>query len=64
MGRNFANKLWNAGRLVLLAAEGAQPARSDAELVDRWITSRLARATAAVRAALAAYNFSEAVDEL
>jgi len=64
MGRNFANKLWNAGRLVLLAAEGAQPARSDAELVDRWITSRLARATAAVRAVLVAYNFSEAVDEL
>ena len=64
MGRNFANKLWNAGRLVLLVAEGAQPARSDTELVDRWITSRLARATATVREALAAYNFSEAVDEL
>ena len=46
MGRNFANKLWNAGRLVLLAADGAPPARSDDELVDRWITSRLARATA------------------
>ncbi len=64
MGRNFANKLWNAGRLVLLAADGARPARSDAELVDRWITSRLARATAKVREALAACNFSEAVDEL
>ena len=64
MGRNFANKLWNAGRLVLLAAGGAQPARSDADVVDRWITSRLARATASVRDALTACNFSEAVDEL
>jgi len=64
MGRNFANKLWNAGRLVLLAADGAPPARSDADVVDRWITSRLARATAAVREALAGCNFSVAVDEL
>ncbi len=64
MGRNFANKLWNAGRLVLLAADGAPPARSDAELVDRWITSRLARATAAVGEALAACDFSDAVEKL
>jgi len=64
MGRNFANKLWNAGRLVLLAADGALPARSEGELVDRWITSRLARATTAVRAALEACNFAIAVDEL
>jgi len=64
MGRNFANKLWNAARLVLLAADGAAPARSDADLVDRWITSRLARATAAVRDALDGYGFSVAVDEL
>ena len=64
MGRNFANKLWNAGRLVLLAADGAPAARSDDDLVDRWITSRLARATAAVGEALAACSFSVAVDEL
>jgi valyl-tRNA synthetase len=64
MGRNFANKLWNAGRLVLLAADGAAPARFDDDLVDRWITSRLARATSAVREALDAYAFSVAVDEL
>ena len=47
MGRNFANKLWNASRLVLLAAEGAGAERSDAHVVDRWITARLARAVAA-----------------
>jgi valyl-tRNA synthetase len=64
MGRGFANKLWNAARLVLLAADGAAPARSDDDLVDRWITSRLARATAAVRGALDGCAFSVAVDEL
>jgi len=64
MGRNFANKLWNAGRLVLLAADGAAPARSDGELVDRWITSRLTRATTVVGEALEACDFSAAVDEL
>ncbi len=30
MGRSFANKLWNASRLVLLASEGYETARSDA----------------------------------
>ena len=64
MGRNFANKLWNAARLVLLAADGTAPARSDDDLVDRWITSRLARATSHVREALDAYAFAVAVDEL
>ncbi|HMK93739.1 MAG TPA: class I tRNA ligase family protein, partial [Thermoleophilia bacterium] len=64
MGRNFANKLWNAGRLVLLAADGAAPAKSDADQVDRWITSRLAHATTAVGEALDVFAFSVAVDEL
>jgi valyl-tRNA synthetase len=29
MGRNFANKLWNAARLVLLATDGVEAARSE-----------------------------------
>jgi valyl-tRNA synthetase len=64
MGRNFANKLWNAGRLVLLAADGAAPARSDGDLVDRWITSRLGRATKTARETLAAFDFAAAIDGL
>ncbi len=52
-GRNFANKLWNAGRLLLSAldAGGGGAAAPPAELpagsltlADRWILSRLARA--------------------
>ena len=63
MGRNFANKLWNAARLVLLAADGAPARRGPTpSQVDRWITSRLARATADVGEALAACNFSDAVE--
>jgi valyl-tRNA synthetase len=64
MGRNFANKLWNAARLVLLASEGVAARRSDADLVDRWITARLARCSEETAAALAAYDFAAAVDGL
>jgi len=62
MGRNFANKLWNAARLVLLAAGDVAPERSATHQVDRWIESRLARCVATTEAALAAYNFTEAVN--
>ncbi len=64
MGRGFANKLWNAARLVLLASEGVAPERSRADATDRWIESRLARCAAAVNEALDAYAFSVAVDTL
>ena len=64
MGRGLANKLWNAARLVLLASEGAAPRRSDADVVDRWATSRLMRCLADVEAALARYEFADAVDRL
>jgi valyl-tRNA synthetase len=62
MGRGFANKLWNAARLVLLASEGLEAERSGADAVDRWIASRLERCRAAVAEALDAYDFSRAVD--
>jgi len=64
MGRNFANKLWNASRLVLLAAGDVEPAPSEADQVDRWIESRYARCVAEVGGALAVYDFAAAVDRL
>jgi valyl-tRNA synthetase len=64
MGRNFANKLWNASRLVLLASEGVEAQRSDADRVDRWITSRFQRCVAGVEAAVTVFDFTAAVDTL
>jgi len=64
MGRNFANKLWNAGRLVLLATEGVASQRSDEHQVDRWITARLSAAVERTAAVVAAYDFSAAADGL
>ena len=62
MGRSFANKLWNASRLVLLATEGIAARRHDDHQVDRWITSRLQRCLSEIEAALSGYTFSVAVD--
>lgn len=64
MGRAFANKLWNASRLVLLASEGVEARRNDAHQVDRWITSRLQRCLEKVEGAVAVFDFADAVDAL
>lgn len=64
MGRSFANKLWNAARLVLLATEGVPARRSDEHVADRWITARLASAVRGTEAALSGYEFATAVDDL
>ncbi len=61
--RNFANKLWNASRLVLSNLDGydaAAAARVKPDLAARWITSRLAATVIAVRAALDTYRFNDA----
>jgi valyl-tRNA synthetase len=63
VGRFFANKLWNASKLVIgnLPEEGAPPAEAaPEELADRWIRSRLAAAREAVTGALDRYEFQEA----
>ena len=41
--RNFANKVWNASRFILMNVEGkeiAQPSNADLNPADRWILSR------------------------
>ncbi len=42
--RNFANKVWNASRFIMMnleKAQGGQAALSDLTLADRWILSRV-----------------------
>jgi valyl-tRNA synthetase len=61
--RNFANKIWNASRLVLTNLDGYDPAlarKGKPSIADRWITSRLHAATAAVRKALDTFRFNDA----
>jgi valyl-tRNA synthetase len=65
--RNFANKLWNAGRLVLSQLEGYAPraaSRVPLTLADRWIRSRLQATVAAVREHLRRYRFHDAASAL
>ncbi|HJR02857.1 MAG TPA: valine--tRNA ligase [Methylomirabilota bacterium] len=61
--RNFANKIWNAARLVLTNLAGYDPAlarRGAPSVADRWIKSRLTEATAQVRKAIDTYRFNDA----
>jgi valyl-tRNA synthetase len=63
-GRDLANKMWNASRLVLLNAGDAVPEASPAEIEDRWILSRLERTVASVTEKLDTYDFSHAALEV
>jgi valyl-tRNA synthetase len=63
-GRDLANKMWNASRLVLLNAGDAQPAPSTATIEDRWINSRLERTIESVSNALDTYDFAHGTLEL
>jgi valyl-tRNA synthetase len=61
--RNFANKIWNASRLVLGNLDGYDPVlarRGKPSTADRWIKSRLAATTTSVRKALDGYRFNDA----
>jgi valyl-tRNA synthetase len=67
--RNFANKIWNASRFVMMnLEEGFVPNDeilvSDSSLADRWIVSRLNTVTRDVQSALAEYRFNDAASSL
>jgi valyl-tRNA synthetase len=64
-GRDLANKMWNASRLVLMEARDDVEAGPRSERVeDRWIASRLQRAVRSVSDAIDAYSFSHAALDL
>jgi valyl-tRNA synthetase len=65
VGRNFANKVWNAGRFALMnvSSETVAPVSdvsASLELADRWILSRLDAATEDVTRHLESFRFHEA----
>lgn len=67
--RNFANKLWNASRFVLMNLndyiwEDLDPDKDDYSLADRWILSRLNRIIGEVTEALERYGIGEAAQIL
>ncbi|HEV8378233.1 MAG TPA: valine--tRNA ligase [Tepidisphaeraceae bacterium] len=60
LGRNFANKLWNASRFAIANLASIAPQDVDEKswtIHDRWILSRLMRTIQEADAALAAYRF-------
>lgn len=66
LGRNFANKLWNASRFTLGILGAASTTSSPTPhsplptraLLDRWLLSRLATAVGEVNASLSSFEFS------
>jgi valyl-tRNA synthetase len=67
--RNFANKIWNASRFVMMNLdEGFTPNNEilvrESSLADRWIVSRLNTVTKEIRSALEEYRFNDAASSL
>lgn len=66
LGRNFANKLWNAVRYVLMNNEnpdinkGSEPKN----IYDRWILTRLKETEDAVNSAMQSYRFADSAQQL
>jgi valyl-tRNA synthetase len=69
LGRNFANKLWNATRFALRRVDASTSVAGsidvgDRPFADRWIAARLARTVARLDDAIAAYQFNGYADTL
>ena len=67
LGRNFANKFWNAARLALMNLDGYEPAplqRDELPIEDRWIIDGLDRTIGEVTSALEHFQFAEAARQL
>jgi len=64
--RNFANKIWNAARFILMNLDGPREAAppKDRSFADRWILSRLNRTIRDVNASLEAYRFDQASSQI
>ena len=66
-GRNFANKLWNASRFVLMNLDGVDNKQIDREnltLVDKWILNQLNETAKTVNQYMKEYRIGEIAHEL
>ncbi len=65
LGRNFANKLWNASKLVMLHSDGGgfdiSAEYESMELADKWILSRLHRTIQEVTELMQDYRFNSSL---
>ncbi|WP_019506540.1 valine--tRNA ligase [Pleurocapsa sp. PCC 7319] len=68
--RNFANKLWNASRFVMMNLKGkspqelGQPKTETLELVDQWLLSRFYQTVKQTRVNIESYGLGEAAKGL
>ena len=64
-GKRFANKIWNASRLLLMNLDDFQPGQpTDLILCDRWIRSRFNATVETVTTCLEEFRFSDAAHTL
>jgi valyl-tRNA synthetase len=63
-GRDLANKMWNASRLVLLNTDEVVPEAKPETVEDHWILSRLQRAIGRFTELIESYDFAHAALEL
>ena len=65
--RNFANKLWNAARFVMMNLDIEKvemPSEGELALQDKWVLSRLNKLIKRVRASLDSYELGIALGEI
>jgi len=64
--RNFANKIWNAARFILMHLDGRREPvpLKDRSFPNRWIISRLNHTIRTVNASLEQYRFDQATSQL
>ena len=64
IGRNFANKIWNASRFILSNITEPKGSAEAEHLEDRWILARLNATILAVDNAIAAFRFADMANAL
>ncbi|MFQ5489478.1 MAG: valine--tRNA ligase [Phycisphaerae bacterium] len=67
LGRNFANKLWNAARFAFMNLEGAPHdiiKQEDLAAEDRWILAKLSATIRRTHQQILTYQFSQCIKDL